>query len=73
VAASVCSRDLDITTLQLWWGKPGFGCWVHMIKRCVRGRGFGAKNQKPSGRGSVFANDMRGALDLGSGDLVGLE
>jgi hypothetical protein len=38
----------------------------------MRGRGFGAKNQKPSGGGSVFANNVRGALDLGSGELVGL-
>ena len=55
------------------WGKPGFGCWVHAIERRAKGRGFGAKNRKPSGRGSVSVNDVRGVLDLGSGELVGVE
>jgi hypothetical protein len=38
----------------------------------ARGRGFGAKNRKPSGRGSVSVNNVRGPLDLGSGELVGV-
>ena len=52
-------------------GKPGFGCWAHGNERHARGRGFRAKNRKMSGGGSVFANDVRGASDLGSGELVG--
>jgi hypothetical protein len=41
-----------------------------VIERCTRGRGFGAKNRKPSGRGSVSVNDAQGTSDLGSGELV---
>jgi hypothetical protein len=57
----------------LGWGKPGFGYWVHVIEQHVRGRGFGAKNQKPSDGGSVSVNDIWVALYLGSGELVGGE
>jgi hypothetical protein len=43
------------------------------IERRVRGRGFGAKNRKLSGGGSVSVNNVRGASDSGSGELVGVE
>jgi hypothetical protein len=33
---------------------------------------FWVKNPKTSGRGSVFANDVQGLLDSGSGELIGV-
>jgi hypothetical protein len=45
------------------------GC---LIERHARGRGFGAKNPKLSGGGSVSMNNVWGASDSGSGELVGV-
>ena len=37
----------------------------------MRGDWFGHINQKPSGRGSVLANEMRAGSFLDRGDLIG--
>jgi hypothetical protein len=53
------------------WGKVGVQVLgLHDPVTCEGGR-VRAKNRKPSCGGSVFVNNVRGALDLDSGGLIG--
>jgi len=64
-----CHRSIGETNLER--GNPGFEGLAGGDRLAREGGGIWAKTRKPSRRGSVFANESRGASRLGKGNLFG--